>query len=158
MTQLGGGLQPFGKLISRLKFLSCFFFVSETAASCCQIPILLFGLLARVCPCAFLCCCEHSSWHIQRETFNLTAACGLLRSSQHGRIWRCRWRPSTAGCHRTLLGWEHTGNPCNWASRRPPTLRSPPGWSCSGWSMCAGRRSRCCSCSSGPGISSPQKK
>lgn len=86
-----------------------------------------------------------------------TSGWGLLHSSQHDRIWRCRWRPSTAGCRRTPLGWGCTGTPCSWVSHRRPTRRSPPGWSCSGWSTCAGRHSRCCSCSSGPGIFSPQK-
>lgn len=81
-----------------------------------------------------------------------------LPSSRLDRTWRCRWRPSTAGCRRTPLGWGRTGSPCSWVSHRWPTHRSPPGWSCSGWSVCAGRHTRCCSCSSGPGTSSLRKK
>lgn len=81
----------------------------------------------------------------------------VLHSLWSGRIWRCHWRPSTAGCRHTPQGWGRTDNPCSLVSHISPTLRSPPGSSCSGWSKCAGRHSRCCSCSSGPGISSPQK-
>lgn len=82
---------------------------------------------------------------------------GCLRSLWHGRTWRCRWRPSTADCLHTPLGWGYTGSLCSWVSHRSPTHHFPPWWSYSGWSMCAGQHSRCYSYSSGPGISSPHK-
>lgn len=50
----------------------------------------------------------------------------LLHSWLRGRIWHCRWMPSTVGCLRTPLGSECTGSPCSWPSRRSPTGRSPP--------------------------------
>lgn len=138
-------------------------FLATLLANCCQILLLLSALLVcwlqsvhRAHSCAAVHCPNSYA-----ETFyinpKILCSLGLLHSLWRGMIWHFRWRPSTAGCRRTPRGWGCTGSPCSWVSHRSPTHRSPPWWSYSGWSMCAGRHSRCCSCSSGPGISSPQR-
>lgn len=58
----------------------------------------------------------------------------LLPGGSCGRTWRSHWSPSNAGSRRTRLPSGSTDSPCSWASRTPSSCRSPPWWSCSGWS------------------------
>lgn len=60
------------------------------------------------------------------------------------RTWRCRCSPSSVGSPGTLPWSRRTGSPSSWASRTGPRRRSPLEQSCSDWSGCWARDSRCC--------------
>lgn len=68
------------------------------------------------------------------------------------------WSPSISGSHCTLLSSWSTDGPCNLVAHKSRSSRSPPWWSCSGWSTSEGLCSRCCTHSSDLGNSCPRKR
>lgn len=73
------------------------------------------------------------------------------------KIWCCRWCPSTAGVQGTPQGSGCTDSPCSEGAHRGPSSRSPPWWSCSGWSSSVDLGSHCCIHNSDLGIFFPHR-
>lgn len=68
------------------------------------------------------------------------------------------WSPSIAGSQGTPPSSWSTGGPWSWVAHRLWSSRSPPWWSCTGWSTSEGPCSRCCTHNSDLGSSCPRKR
>lgn len=80
---------------------------------------------------------------------NLTWSCwGKIKLDSHfvwsDRTSRYHCIPSSVGSWGSLPWSKRTGNPGNWASHTGPRPHSPLEQSCSAWSGCWARDSRCC--------------